>query len=155
MKKTQFVSLVTKGKLTVSVSAAIALFLAKFESIEVIITIERFIKKRSSRQNHYWHSAVVHTLHERWKSDGIEATHEDVHYFLLSQAMICQEPIWDKDGGALLSTYTKGSRDLLTDEFSELVEGSIKLIAEKWNIAILSPEEYYQTLGEKWSHEKE
>lgn len=79
----------------------------KFEGKPITMVIKRFFKKRSNRQNNYWHGVIVehwrNIIREEW---GEIMNHDEVHEFL--KANLNYEEFVDVDTGEVMLNEITG-----------------------------------------------
>lgn len=81
--------------------------IAQYEGKEITLVLKRFFKKRSNKQNSYYHGVIV----EHWKNIllqewGEVLNHDQVHEFL--KANLSYEEFFDEDTGELLMNEITG-----------------------------------------------
>ncbi len=105
-KQIEIQSFVDNGQLTKN-RELVKEAIEKFEGKPIIVIIKRWFKKRSNRQNNYYHGVIVehwrHILREYW---GDILTHDQVHEFLKTN--LSYEEFFDEDTGEVVMNEITG-----------------------------------------------
>lgn len=116
--------------------------LRQHEGREVSITIERWRKKRSNEQNAYWWGVIVPIFQDCLREAGMVRNKEQTHQLITDliiqkygDSVILQESVLEGE----VFQEKRGTSDLSTSEFMELVNEAQMFASEVFNIAIPDP----------------
>lgn len=98
-----------------------------FAGKEIVVTIRRARKHRTSPQNRYYHGVVVERIRQGLADMGDPLFPEQVHEMLKMQFLRRQKT---DEHGELLYEYTESTASLNTVEFTEYLEKCIRFAAE-------------------------
>jgi len=125
-------------------------YLKQFGDDKVEITLKKYkpYSQRSDEQNRYWHSGIVRVMSEE-QGDTTTFWHNYLKVRFLLGKIIQREPNMDKiiDSGKFFEIA-----DMLTTtslnkgEFADLTSKVRAWASQKFNIYLLTPEEFYQKL---------
>lgn len=145
-KQIEIQTFVNDGKLTRN-REDITEAISQYEGKEITIILKRFFKKRSNRQNNYWHGVVVehwrNLIREEW---GEIWTHEETHEFLKTN--LNYEHYVDTDTGEMLLNEETGdpirkpksTKDNTTFSQEELSEKARQLARNMFQYTIPLPD---------------
>jgi hypothetical protein len=116
--------------------------LRQHEGREVSITIERWRKKRSNEQNAYWWGVIVPIFQDCFREAGMARNKEQTHQLITDliiqkygDSVILQESVLEGE----VFQEKRGTSDLSTSEFMELVNEAQMFASEVFDIAIPDP----------------
>ena len=116
--------------------------LKQHEGKEVSITIERWRKKRSNEQNAYWWGVIVPIFQDCFREAGMVRNKEQTHQLITDliiqkygDSVILQESVLEGE----VFQEKRGTSDLSTSEFMELVSEAQMFASEVFDIAIPDP----------------
>lgn len=114
---------------------------AMFEGKEVVMTIERKKKRRTSQQNAYlWGVVYTHALEGFKQVGNLGLTTDDVHEFFKAQFLESREVILK---GGIKSKLPGSTREQSVTELTEYIERIKIFCAEMLNVEI--PESVYES----------
>jgi hypothetical protein len=94
-----------------------------WKDAELIITIRKFRKSRTGRQNrYYWGVIVPYVKNFKKETEGITVTKDDIHLYHLQKVMGLQPDTKEVMGEVLVYFTVKSTSDMDTKEFTEFVE---------------------------------
>ena len=115
--------------------------LSMFEGKEVTITVERKRKTRSLMQNAYFH-LLMKLFKESLNDLGNEFTIEQVKDIVKCKFLLVD--IYNKSTGEIIGQRIRGTHELTTSEFTELIENVIRWAADYFHIVLPYPNEQLQ-----------
>lgn len=119
-----------------------------FRGRQIMLSVKREGKRRSSPQNRYWWKCIVVrvllAMAEQWGaplSENVAEHREEVHRFLMRELWADDLKVVDPETGAVLFTKPCSIADLATWEQEELSERARNWAKEHLGITILKPNE--------------
>ena len=103
----------------------VARFIDGLEGKRIIVTIEKWIPRRSDRQNRYFHGAICREISEKL---GWEL--EDVKSYLKQKLLLTE-----KDG----RVFARSTATLTTAEFATFLDDCIRLAAVEMDFVVSDP----------------
>jgi len=98
---------------------------------EIIVTVEKFYKKRSLRQNAYYWGVIIPTVCSWYKEAyGEVLKREDAHEFHMSKIAGIKVQVKEILGEIIISEAGKSSSEMNTKEFGTFIDGVYKFWAE-------------------------
>jgi len=132
-----------EGKLILANRNNFNSYIQQLKGVDVVLTIERRIRKRSNPQNAYYWSCVIPIVKEAFRNLGHDLTKEQTHEFLKNRFL--KEEMVSPDG-ELIGDRIKSTTELQTFEFNEYTEKIQQFGAEVLGIYIPDPNEQITTL---------
>ncbi len=120
MDSVEFDGLVKDGKIPHEMSIAIRDVICRFEGKRIKVTLSKFKRQRSRRQNaYYWGVIVVHVF-DMFVEHGNDVSKDDVHQFLKSEIGKLYKEI--EGPGGEVHTIIRSSTELSTVEWEDYTE---------------------------------
>lgn len=102
-------------------AAAIRALLEAHEGKQVVVTVARFVKRRSVRQNRFYFGFVLKPIWEALRDLGNDYTPEEAHLILKGTVGGLKKPVFDRDGEVIDWVVTSSTK-LTTMEWEEWME---------------------------------
>ncbi len=120
MDAIEFDGLVTDGKIPIEMSLAIRDVIRRFEGKRIKVTLAKYKRQRSRRQNaYYWGVIIVH-IFDMFVEYGNDVSKDDVHQFLKSEVGKLYKEI--EGPGGEVHTIIRSSTELSTSEWEDFTE---------------------------------
>jgi hypothetical protein len=140
MNELRYIGNVTEGKLKIVNRKAFDIDMQGFEGSRVIITLKKYRKSRSNKQNAYYHGCVIPYVIDGLVAMGTNKnllSSENVHEML--KAKFLGEDIANENGEFI--RINRSTTDLTTTEFMEYIADIQQWAAEFLSIQIPDPGE--------------
>jgi hypothetical protein len=108
-----------------------------FEGQEVILTIQKAKKRRTTPQNSFYHGVVVPIMQQALKDSGYLMTNESVHDML--KLRFLKESILVNENTGEYIERIKSTTELTTTQFAEYILDIQKFAVEYFNVIIPDP----------------
>lgn len=127
---------VKDGKLSLNNQIQFSREIKAFEGKEVVITLEKKSKKRSTQQNRYYHGIVVPLVWDGLRRAGYNITQDEAHEILKSLFNKGQfsDPITGE-----VTDYGKSTTSLTTSGFMDFIASIQQWAAESIDVIIPDP----------------
>lgn len=142
MKHT-LVASVKDGKVQYEHPELVKRVIQSFEGKRIIISVEKWVNKRSYLQNRYYWGTVVELLYVAFRDFGEDVSRETVHEML--KAKFLERTMTDKNSGEIIGHYSGSTADLTTVEFMEYVERIQMWAMQTFEINIPEPDKEWRT----------
>ncbi len=120
MDAIEFDGLVKDGKIPHEMSLAIRDVIRRFEGKRVKVTIGKFKRQRSRRQNAYYWGVVLKYVHEMFLEFGNDVSSDDTHEYLKEHIGKLFKDI--EGPGGEIRTIVRSSTELSTSEWEDFME---------------------------------
>jgi len=136
----RYVGSVKDGKLHIINRKEFDADLNGFEGSRVILSLKKYRKSRSNKQNNYYHGVVINCVRDGLVDMGFDRhllSAENIHEMLKAKFLVNEVA---NDNGEFIS-LTRSTTDLTTTDFMEFIDAIHRWAEEFLNITIPLPGE--------------